>query len=323
MTTTGDTVEFNREARFDKAIVLTADNNYVPYALFLIDQIATAHPDRDFDFCLVTQDNITPHPLIEKHSIRVCKITKLEAEDHLPALDHIPIATFLRIFTPGILGDDYRRLLYLDGDMFYLRGNLSDLLDVDMGDHAVAAVMDPVQYRHMDYTPKDIRTLGLGHFKYFNSGLQVYDTARFNKNGHADAAVKLVKENPGKILLLDQTALNAVLKGNWAELSIVWNWIYGFRTIYYAELYNPAILHFTGRRKPWNHLNGEYPAKYSEAYRAFFKKNYPDLHAAMPPCAKPSSVKRGHLRYFLTHIIGLRHFVPNVDRFENDFDIKR
>lgn len=322
MTPSGNIVEFSQGARFTKAILMTADSNYVPYALFLMDQIATAHPNRDFDFCLLTQDEIAPHPLIEQHSIRICKITKLVAEDHLQTLGRIPIAAYLRIFAPDILGDDYGRLLYMDCDMFYLRGDLSKLMSIDMGDHAVAAVMDPVQVRKSGRTPADIRGLGLGYFKYFNAGLQIYDTARFNAKGYADAAMDLVKANPGKITLLDQTALNATLKGDWAELPNVWNWVYGFRTIYYTELFNPAILHFTGRRKPWNHLNGEYPAKYSDAYRAFFKTNFPDLFAAMPACARPSSVKRSHLRYFIKHITDMRRFVPKMDRFEHDFDIK-
>lgn len=318
----GNEINFSRDAKFANTIVLTADNNYVPYALFFIDQIANAHPDRDFDFCLLTQDDIAPHPLIDQHCIRICKFNNLAIAEKLPSLENIPIATFFRIFAPGSLGNDYRRILYLDCDMFYLRGDLSKLLNIDMGRHALAGARDPIQFRRKNYVPKDMRGLGLGYFKYISAGLLVIDTALFNTREIGNAVMNLVLEKPEKMAVLDQTALNAILQGDWAELPPTWNWLYNFRTIYYTELFDPAILHFVGRRKPWKHLNGEYPAKYSNAYRAFFKENFPSMYEAMPPCAKPSSIKLGHLRYFIKHIIDLPRFVPQMDRFENDFDIK-
>ncbi|WP_456386181.1 glycosyltransferase family 8 protein [Profundibacter sp.] len=322
MSQAGNEIEFSRDAKFANSIVLASSREFAPYALFLIDQIANAHPERDFDFCLLTQADIPPHPLIDKHGIRICKIIKLVGAEKLPELEHISIATFFRVLAPAVLGDDYRRLLYMDCDMFYRRGDLSKLLNIDIGDHALAGVLDPIQIRHKNRISKDIRALGLGYFKYINTGLMLFDTARFNARGYGDAIMNMVLEQPEKMALLDQTALNAVLKGNWAELPTIWNWLYNFRSIYYTELYDPAILHFVGRRKAWNHLNGEYPEKYSKAYRTFFKIHFPDMYDAMPACAKPSTIKRGHLRYFIKHIIDMRRFLPHMDQFKHDFDIK-
>jgi len=318
----GNRIEFSRDANHANTIVMAADQNFVPYALFFIDQIAQAHPDRDFDFCLLTQDDIAPHPLIEAHDVRICKFTHIGIEAKLPAQGHISIAAFLRIFAPEFLAADYARMLYLDCDMFYLRGDLSKLLSIDMGDHAVAACRDPIQFRRNHHTPKDMAALGLGYFRFLNSGLLLIDTARFNAQGLGQKMSDLIlKLAGGEKTYLDQSIINATLKGDWAELPLVWNWHYNFRTIYYTELFNPAILHFVGRRKAWNHLNGEYPAKYSDAYRAFFKLHFPDLFKAMPPCAPPSSNLRGHLRYFIKHITDLRRFVPKMDRFKHDYDI--
>jgi len=42
----------------------------------------------------------------------------------------------------------------------------------------------------------------------------------------------------------------------------------------------------------------------------------------MPICARPSTIKRGHLRYSVKHITDLRRFVTKMDRFDEDFDIK-
>ena len=151
MIPSGNKIEFSRGAQFANTIVLAADNNFVPYALFFIDQIANAHPDRDFDFCLLTQDDIAPHVLIDQHSIRICKFTHIEMESHLPKSGHISAAAFLRIFAPEFLAADYKRMLYLDCDMFYRRGDLSKLITADIGDHAVAAARDPIQYRRKNH----------------------------------------------------------------------------------------------------------------------------------------------------------------------------
>jgi len=319
----GNKIEFSRDATFANTIVLAADNNFVPYALFFIDQIANAHPDRDFDFCLLTQDDIAPHQLIDKHGIRICKFTHIEMESHLPKSGHISTAAFLRIFAPEFLVADYKRMLYLDCDMFYRRGDLSKLITADIGDHAVAAARDPIQYRRKNHTPKDMRDLGLGYFRFLSSGLMLIDIERFNAAGYAEKMIGLAVElAAGDQVFLDQSIINAVLKGDWAELPLTWNWLYNFRSIYYTELFDPAILHFVGRRKAWNHLNGEYPAKYADAYRAFFKQHFPAMYQAMPASQPPSNAKRGHLRYFIKHALDLRRFVPEMDRFKHDFDIK-
>lgn len=319
----GNKIKFSHDAQHANTIVLAADQNFVPYALFFIDQIATAHPNRDFDFCLLTQDDIAPHPLIDAHDVRICTFTHIELQAKLPAQGHISIAAFLRIFAAEFLAADYARMLYLDCDMFYLRGDLSKLLNADIGAHAVAACRDPIQFRRKHHTSKDMRDLGYGYFRYLNSGLLLIDTKRFNAANYGAKMSDLILELAGgDQVYLDQSIINATLKGDWAELPLIWNWHYNFRTLYYTELFNPAILHFVGRRKAWNHLNGEYPAKYSDAYRAFFKQHFPVLYNDMPPCARPSTIKRGHLRYFIKHITDLRRFVPKMDRFDGDFDIK-
>lgn len=319
----GNKIEFSRDAQHANTIVLAADQNFVPYALFFIDQITAAHPNRDFDFCLLTQDDIAPHPLIKTHGVRICKFTHIELASRLPEQGHISIAAFLRIFAPEFLAADYKRMLYLDCDMFYRRGDLSKLMNIDMGDHAVAACRDPIQFRRKNHTPEDMRDLGHGYFRFLNSGLMLIDTKRFNDANYGAEMAKLILELAGgDRVYLDQSIINATLKGRWAELPLIWNWHYNFRTIYYTELFDPAILHFVGRRKAWNHLNGEYPTKYANVYRAFFKAHFPDIYEAMPASLPPSNAKRGHLRYFIRHILDLRRFVPKMDRFRHDFDIK-
>ena len=315
-------VDFSRPAAADKAVFLTIDSNYLAFALFTIDQIARSHPHRDFDFCILTTSDLAPHPLIDRYAVRICKLDAASITLDFPSSDLIPIAAYLRFYAARALCDDYRRILYLDADLFLRRGDLSRLMDIDLGDHPLAGARDPVQFRRANHVPKDMKSMGFGYFRYLSAGVQLIDTKRYNDLRIGERAVEIAVDRPAQMMAYDQTAINAVLQGGFAELPPVWNWLYGFRTIYYTELFNPAILHFAGRRKPWNHLNGEFPAQYANAYRAFFRDHFPERMAAMPPSGAPSAVRLRHLRYFLAHINGLRHFVPAMDRFRDDFDIR-
>jgi len=314
--------EFSRAALCDSAVFLTVDAGYLCHALFTIDQLAKGHPERDFDFCIVTTDDLPPHDLIDRHNVRICRLATGSIAQDVPATARIPMAAYLRFYCARVLGADYARILYLDADLIYRRGNIAQLLRVDLGNHAIAGVREPVQFRRKNFIPKDMKGLGFGFFLSMNAGVQLIDTKAYNAARIGERAIELAVSRPEKMLAYDQTALNAVLQGKWAELPPCWNWLYGFRTLYYTELFDPAILHFTGRRKPWNHLNGEFPVKYANLYRAFYRAHFPEKLALMPPSAKPSQAKLRHLRYFIKHIIDLPRFVPQMDRFEDDFDIK-
>lgn len=303
------------------AVVFTVDKKFLPYCLFTIDQIANLHPDRPFDFVIVTQDNLPDHPMLRTHNIRICNLADDAVGADFPHTDRISVATYLRFYIARALSS-YSRLLYLDSDLYIRRGNFAKLLSADMGKHPLAGARDPVQFRHPKRHPSDMKGLGLGPFKYLSAGVQLIDTSRYNSLQIGEAAVKLAVSQPEKMTVYDQTAINAVLRGNFAELPPIWNWLYGFRTIYFTEIYDPPIIHFAGRRKPWNTFNGEIPARYCVAYSEFFKKHFPELTNTLS-VAKPISENRlAHMRYLFNHMNGLRRLVPAIDCFKHKFDMK-
>ncbi len=303
------------------AIVFTVDAKFLPYGLFTIDQIAMLYPDAPFDYIIVTQDDLPDHPLIDAHSIRICNLAKDAVGSDFPHTDRISAATYLRFYIARAL-PVYSRLLYLDSDLYIRRGNFPKLLSSDIGNHPLAGARDPVQFRHPNFHSPDMKGLGLGRFKYLSAGVQLIDTSRYNSMHIGEQAVELAVAKPEKMAVFDQTAINAVLKGGFAELPPIWNWLYGFRTLYFTEIYDPPILHFAGRRKPWNTFGGEIPKRYCDSYRSFFQQHFPKLADTMP-AVKPTSENRlTHARYFLNHLNGLRRMVPAMDSFGHDFDIK-
>ncbi len=311
----------SRPANFDKTVLLAADEGYFPYAMFCADTIHKLHPARDFDICIVNAGPLPDHPLVEEIGVRLLDVDMSGIEGGLQTGGRIPVAAYLRFLVVEPLAADYRRILYMDGDTLQLRGNLSELLEADIGDHALAAVRDDAQLRK-DRVTDDMAGLGLGRFKYLNSGLLLMDVARFNAARIGARALELALERPEKMLLHDQSALNGVLQGDWAELPLVWNFQFCQKTLYFAVHFNPIILHFITSEKPWSSRYGIYPHWIQECYRQFFQQYFPAIFVKMQGLPAPSIRVKTHVLILLYHAANFRKFIRNSMRFKGDWDIK-
>ena len=309
----------SREARNDRAVYFCVDAKFFPYALFVADQIASKYPQRDFDLCLISATPLPDHPLMAKHDIRVVQIDAAAWGSRLPADDRISFAAYLRIMAPDLLAADYRRMLYLDADVFYQRGDLNRLLSLDLGGRAVGAVRDMVQLRKPDRVPEDFRPFDLPFGKYFNSGVLLIDVAAWNAQGVTQRALDFAAQNALKLMAHDQTALNVTLRDNWAELSLVWNYEYSHQTMYYMGFFDVCFVHFIGRRKPFNQSYGGFARRFTEEYRSFFAQHMPHLQAQ--DGLQIASQKRKHLYAILFTLINVGRFLPNDDRFASDWQV--
>ena len=166
---------------------------------------------------------------------------------------------------------DYRKVLYLDSDIWIAGRSIGDLFNLDLRNYAVAAVRDSGEIvrggspEWLTYKSK----LGLAAAApYFNAGILLIDLERFHQRGIGEDAIRYVAG--GKYLggLDDQSALNAVLRGDWLELSPRWNWTFASRDALTREL-APEIVHFVGGSKPWNDGKGRYHARYRLAMQEY------------------------------------------------------
>jgi len=308
-------------ARFKKAVFLSVDENYFPFAMFVADRLHRLNPERDFDICIVGTEDFADHPLIQEIGVRICRL-EVAATPNLPTGKRLSQAAYLRLLAPAALADDYQRLLYLDADMMPLRGDYSALLDVDLGGHAIGAVLDDNQMRKPDRIPADFKKLGLSHQKYLNSGLLLIDTAKFNDRNIGEQAMALAAEHPEAMLFHDQSALNAVLLGGWAELSNVWNFQIWQKSLYFSIHFNPANLHFIASQKPWASRRGIYPAWILALYREFFKNHFPQKFREMEGLPLPEQKRRTHMLLLALHAVNFRRYIPNATRFADDMDVK-
>lgn len=309
-------------AQHDKAVVFACDSNYAPFALFAAEQIARLHPDRDFDICLCAMgEDLAPVESLASHAFRYCRIG---AEGMFTGLNldaRRTEAAYLRLALPGTFAADYRRLLYLDSDVFVERGGFSRLMDLDLGGKAVAAVRDNTQWRTPNRRPEQFRRLGLPTARYFNSGLLLIDVAGFNAGGVLQRCLAFAQAHEGRMIGHDQNLLNCVLRGDWAELHPVWNWQYTRATMLFEALEGARIIHFIGAKKPWKHASGALPLKFRRAYRDFFAAHFPDAPQIGPDGLRPHQ-NRAYLRSLLyRHVVAAGSFTKYLDRFEDEWSV--
>lgn len=171
---------------------------------------------------------------------------------------HISMAANYRLFVADILPADVHRALYLDCDLI-VDSPLDDLLDTDISHYAVAAVEDmwsgkADNYERLGYDRAD---------GYFNSGVLLINLDMWRTLALSKDFVAFL-ETHDNLKFVDQDILNGVLHASWLHLHFRWNVQDGFlrrkpkirremMTELLLECGHPAIIHFTGGRKPWRY----------------------------------------------------------------------
>jgi hypothetical protein len=100
----------------------------------------------------------------------------------------------------------------------------------------------------------------------------------------------------------DQTLLNCVLKGDWAELSPVWNWQYTRASRLFESMEGAHVVHFIGSLKPWRDPDRHLPPRFAAATAAFLAEHFPDRPLPAPqrsPARQPDAMRRLLWRHFL------------------------
>jgi hypothetical protein len=312
----------SRPAQHRRAVYLCADAKFMPYTLFLANQIAAAHPARDFDICIVSTNPIAPHPLYDVLGLRAVQIDTGAMESHVLVSDRIGYAAYLRVFMPSLWHGEYDRLFYLDGDVYYQRGDLSALMDHPMAGCALAAVPDCRYWGRPDYYAEDIRDVGAPNAPYFNSGVLLIDVPAFVKKGYADAVLSLIFTRGKDLGGHDQTALNVVLANAWAELPLQWNYQYHYTTMLWSTYIDVCLYHFVGTRKPFYAKYGANARRFTTPYRQFFAQHFPHL------VDKIHDGLGGPKQWFwvlvvtLYNLRKLRGVMQLEAKFEGDYDIR-
>lgn len=307
--------------RLRKAVVLCVDAGYLPFALFLARQIDQHEPRRDFDLCLISDEPLTIPGDFEHLRIRLFDPVTDAAYGQLFE-GHLARSTYLRLWAPRILAADYDRVLYLDSDMFADGGGLSRLMETDLNGRVLAAVLDVQQWYRPKRNVHEFRILNRPLTRYFNGGLLLVDTARFEAEAILDRCLAISQASPEAVLHHDQSLLNLVIDGKWVELSPVWNWQWPMKYPFFGDWVGARIQHFIGGIKPWDDPEGLYQRRFHMAYEAFFDAYFPGTGGVKPP--GPSPLRRpGKLLWHLGRFASLRRaLLQYTDQFPDPFATK-
>jgi len=172
----------------------------------------------------------------------------------------LPSASLYRMLLGEVLPAEIERVIYLDADIV-VRGSLARLASVDLVGEPVGAVRDAASPWAAGPLGPDWRVLGLSPASpYFNAGMLVIDLTRWRAEGAGAACLAVLD---GRHLKWgDQDALNTVFERRWTELPRRWNlqsvdadgtgvaWGLWSEDVA-AAVADPAVVHFTGRIKPW------------------------------------------------------------------------
>ena len=301
----------------DISIVLCADRNWVPYARFLISQLDKNNPDNpDVWFC-AADDLSSQLP----GRVGFLQVAVPDYFRKLPQSDRISLAAYLRLYIPRAFKGKYRRLVYLDCDMFLEGGNLSRLGQIEIPEnHALAAVRARQQWFRPRRQMREFKLLNQSAEPYFNSGLLVIDTWNWAALDYDRHIERVLLEHEAALTAHDQSVLNLIARGNWTELSPVWNWMYSGKTNWFMAHVRPNIIHFAGALKPWNDDNGRIPPYFFNTYQDWFKTQG-DLQSMVRNRAGllPADMKYFHRESLLEHFLRARKMKRYLNRFEDPY----
>ena len=246
-------------------IFLTINSAYAPYAAAAIHSLVQHTDPKRYYRVIILHDGLN---LVNRWRLRnlvtrnvALQFKKMTRSLYLKAIvayctrrqkgagDFFSSAVYYyRAFIP-LMFPLYRKAVYIDSDTI-LRGDIGELYDIDLGDNAMAAMVDPKVTVIPEFRDYVDNALGVPHKEYVNSGVQVMDLRKMRKMKYLSTMIDLIKKYDADLVAPDQDYLNVILRGKILKLDPVWN----------AEPVkdlprNVKLVHFNLFNKPWHYKN--------------------------------------------------------------------
>jgi len=275
------------------AVCLCTDRRMLIPALFVACSVKvhSAQSGNLFDIIIFTQPSeVTDvhRRWMEQQDIILCDdmdMSRLRGVGKF--IDRLSPATLMKLSLAEHLAGRYDKILYLDCDLT-IHDDISSIFSLDTAPYALAAVpsgriLVELSDKQLRETEDHFQKLGMTKpYRFFNTGVLYIDVERWNNQKLGERALDFIRQNPDLCFLPDEHGLNAVLNGNIAQLSTIWNarpvpqW---FRVTF--GVLHPVIIHHVGDDKPWRRFVYNKPlfpdlAAY-KLYKDFLRKTpWPD-----------------------------------------------
>lgn len=279
----------------DTAVVMVCDTGFLPYAACLADMLHRREPCRDYDLVILGPE--LPALPSDLGHIRLHRFEGDNPFAHRTLRQRRSHASYLCLMLPELL-PEYRRILYLDCDIVP-NGPVGEVLGADLHGRALGAVRDAQQWRTPGRSPAEFSRLGLPAARYLNSGVLLFETSTWRAERWTEACIDAARnpELARGYVRNDQSALNLALRGEWTELSPVWNWQWTETTRYFADDAGARLIHFIGPKKPWR--TDTLPPRLTAAYGPFLARHFPEAPVAKAPFPRVDRHRRAFLRHWL------------------------
>jgi lipopolysaccharide biosynthesis glycosyltransferase len=216
----------------------------------------------------------------------------------LPKGSYLNETVYVRLFIDRLLPPEVDRVLLLDVDLV-VTASLAELWRTSLDGHVLAGVRDvgsPTLSSPMAVSKW--ASIGLdGRAPYFNAGVLLVDRVAWRAADVERRTLTYLRDH-GPTTFYDQEAMNAVLAGDWLEIPARWNAQMGeleqalasdedrifslvSRTELTDALADPAIIHFSGSRKPWQESGAQLPG--AERWRQLSARTPWAATALLPP----------------------------------------
>ncbi len=161
-------------------------------------------------------------------------------------IDYISVETYFRYVIADIL-PKIDKCLYLDADLI-VNGKLDDFYNTDLGNNYCAGVKDlyieMLNYKkNINFNSDDL---------YINAGVLLLNLSKMRKDKISDVLIKNTIKFSDKIEFQDQDIINITFKNHIISCDSIYNFTSQNVIDEWSKHRRACIIHYTGKRKPWN-----------------------------------------------------------------------
>ena len=161
-------------------------------------------------------------------------------------IEYISVETYYRYVIANVLPEQ-SKALYLDADLV-VNGSLTDLYNLNLKNRYCAGVKDlyieKIGYKsQIGFSDTDL---------YINAGVLLLNLSAIRKDSMVEKLFDNTKKLADKILYQDQDIINITFKNKIKETDSVYNFAASNVKCEKNKRKSAVIIHYTGKRKPWN-----------------------------------------------------------------------
>ena len=247
-------------------ILISIDDNYVRYAINLIDSISQNN-NEELNIFLIHDNHLSSDSIrllnkfMEDNNIGKLNTIYFDGDSiNLPKyIDYISINTYYRLFAPYLLPKDIKRILYLDCDII-CNGNISDLYNTDFDNKLIIGCENMLPSNLQIWKDKNRIRLNLPEdYIYINAGVLLINLEKYRKSITKEEILSFINKNSERLIFQDQDVINKLFYKDIKHVDTKYNYQIN-TTPSNNPINNIKLVHYSERMKPWN-MNYDDPEK--------------------------------------------------------------